>query len=31
MRKVNIKDINLTYKLTDEIELKNKIRNIQKK
>ena len=27
---VNIKEINLTYKLTDQIELKNKIRNIQK-
>ena len=28
---VNIKEINLTYKLTEQIELKNKIRNIQKK
>ena len=29
MSEVNIKEINLTYKLTDQIELKNKIRNIQ--
>ena len=31
MSEVNIKEINLTYKLTEQIELKNKIRNIQKK
>ena len=30
VNEVNIKEINLTYKLTDQIELKNKIRNIQK-
>ena len=28
---VNIKEINLTYKLTEQIELKNNLRNIQKK
>ncbi len=31
VNEVNIKEINLTYKLTEQIELKNNLRNIQKK